>query len=175
MNVDVSPETRCWDSLALSRLNEEQTMNVDVSSEARSLDLSSGAIVNGLRLPDRAAHDLSALCGYLGESDADGCRRLFTDPTLTSWVDIAEEAVRYRCRVPGEHGAYGGRSVVWFDNGGPLVKGEVTIADAESDFLTGPWSSQMSWQSDDAIGCATAPKPARLFSGRPTPAGAPCC
>ena len=85
----------------------------------------------------------SALCGYLGESDADGCRRLFTDPTLTSWVDIVEEAIRYRWRVPGEQGGYGGRSVVWVDNGVPLVEGEVTIANAESDFLSGPWSSQM--------------------------------
>jgi hypothetical protein len=151
-------------------------MNVDVSSEPQSLGLFPGAIVNGPQRPDRTAQDLCALRGYLGESDADGCRRLFTDPRLRSWVDIAEEAIRYRCRVPGEQDAYGGRSVVWVDNGAPLVKGEVAIADAESDFLTGRWSSQMSWQpDDDGIGCATALGPARLFSGRPTPAGAPCC
>lgn len=150
-------------------------MNVDVPCEPRSLDVTSDAIVNGLQRPDRAAHDLSALCGYLGESDADGCQRLFTDPTLTSWVDIAEKTIRYRCRVPGEQGAYGGRSVVWVDDGASLVKGEVTIADAEADFLTGPWSSQMSWQPDDAIGCATTPKPPRLFSPKPSRSGWACC
>ena len=150
-------------------------MNVDVYSVPRSLDLSSGAIVNAPQRPDHAAHDLSALCGYVRESDADDCQRLFTDPTLTSWVDIAEEAIRYRCRVPGEHGAYGGRSVVWVNNGASLVKGEVMIADVESDFLTGPWSSPAPWQPDDGIGCVTAPKLVPLLSSRPTPRGYPCC
>jgi hypothetical protein len=166
MNVDV-PQ-----SLGLGRL----TMNVDVSSEPQSLDLSSGATVNGLQQPDRAAQDLSALCGYLGESDTGACLRLFTDPTLTSWVDIAEDAIRRRCRIPGEQDAYGGRSVVWVDHGTPLVRGEVTIADAEFDFLTGPWSSQMSWQfDDDGIGCAMAPKLIPWPSSKPSPSGIACC
>jgi hypothetical protein len=55
-----------------------------------------------------------------------------------------------------------------------MVKGEVAISDAESDFLTGPWSSQMSWQpDDDGIGCA--PQLAHPTSSKPTPAGIPCC
>jgi hypothetical protein len=151
-------------------------MNVYVSPDPQSLDLSSGASVNGLQQPDRAAHGLIALRGYLVESDADGCQRLFTDPTLTSWVDIAEEAIRHRCRVPGEQGAYGGRSVVWVDGSGSLMKGEVAIADAESDFLTGPWSSQTPWQlDDDGIGCAMAPKLIPWPSSKPSPSGIACC
>jgi hypothetical protein len=150
-------------------------MNVDVSSAARrSLDLPSGAIVNALQRPDHAAHDLSALCGYLGKSDTARCQRLFTDPTLTIWVDIAEEAIRWCCRVPGEQGAYGGRSVVWVDNGAPLVKGKVTITNAQADFLTGPWSSQTSWQPDDE-GIRCAPRRAHPTSSNPTPAGIACC
>jgi hypothetical protein len=149
-------------------------MNVAVSSAPRSLHLSSGEIVNGLPRPDRAVHDLSELCGYLGESDRDGYQRLFTDPGLTSWVDIAEQAIRYRCRVPGEHDAYGGRSVVWVDSGEPLVNGEVTIMAAEADFLAGPWNTQTSWQpDDDSIECA--PQFTLGTSSRPTPAGPPCC
>jgi hypothetical protein len=129
-----------------------------------------------LQQPDRAAQDLSPLCGYLGESETGGCLRLFTDPTLTSWVDIAEEAIRRRCRIPGEQDAYGGRSVMWVDNCVPLVKGEVAIADAESDFLTGPWNSQTPWQLDDGcIGCAMTPKLIPWPSSIPSPSGPACC
>jgi len=153
-------------------------MNVDVPSEPSS-DFTSGAIVNGLQRPDRPTHNLSALCGYVGESDADGCQRLFTDPTLTSWVDIAEEAIRYRYRVPGDQGAYGGRSVVWVDDGTSLVKGEVTIPDAQADFLSGPLSREAPRHlGDEGIAyAAQAPKFFPTFGASPslTRPGPACC
>jgi len=153
-------------------------MNVDVSFERRSLDFTSGANVSGLQRPDRA-HDLSALCGYLGDSDADGCQRLFTDPTLKSWIDIAEEAIRYRCRIPGEQGAYGGRSVVWVANDALLVTGEVATTAAEADFLSGPLSREALGQlGDEGIAyAAQGPKFFPTFGASPylTPPGYGCC
>lgn len=81
--------------------------------------------------------------GFLGRSDKVGHYRLFSDPALKRWVDIPENAIRHRRRIPGDEDGYGERSVVWVHNDVALVQGEVTTAGAEADFLLGPWSSDL--------------------------------
>jgi hypothetical protein len=81
--------------------------------------------------------ELVALVGFLGESDRPKHHRLFVDPALTCWVDIRDADIVYRRRIRGEQDAYGERSALLVKRKAVLVKGEVTTADAEAEFLSG--------------------------------------
>jgi hypothetical protein len=138
-------------------------------SSGRPVDLAPDTIADSLQR-DGKTHDLITLCGFLGTSDAAGYVRLFTDPTFQCWVDICEDDIRHRQRIPAEQDAFGGRSMVWVAREALLVKGEVTRADAEAKFLTGAWSSEAPSQlGDEGLDRATmTPKYARGVSPRPT-------
>jgi hypothetical protein len=144
------------------------------SVERPTWDLSPDEIVRGLQHEGGGPQDVSVLCGFLGESDAPGYHRLFTDPALKHWVDIPDDAIRYRHRVPDEQDGYGGRSVVWVANGAVLVRGAVTIAGAEADFLIGPWSAGACWQPCDQA--VTYAKPvSAVAAASPAATSKGCC
>jgi hypothetical protein len=104
-------------------------------------DLAADELVDDVQPADRGPQDLTVLSGFLGKSDAPGHHRLFTSPTFNRWVDIPDDAIVHRRRVPAEQDAFGGRSLIWVRNGAILVRGEVTSAGAEAHFLKGPLST----------------------------------
>jgi len=128
----------------------------------------------------RTGSDLlpNQLCGFLRESDAPGYQRLFTGPTFKRWVDIPDDDILGRHRIMSEQETFGERSVVSINNSARLVRGEVTIASAEADFLAGPWSSDTPWEpSDEGINRAIArPKNGPwTISPWSSPSGPGCC
>lgn len=148
-------------------------------SEPPPIDLSPDELVESIQQGADGPQDLTTLTGFFGESDAPGYHRLFTDEMLKSWVDIRDDDIRYRRRTSGEQDAYGGRSVVWVVNGSILVKGEVTVAGAEADFLTGPLSAVTRFEPGDED--IAVPMKGRKFQaalgGSPdqSPRGPACC
>jgi hypothetical protein len=138
-------------------------------------DLSSDEIVGQIQRGSRGPQDLTVLCGFLGKSDAPGHHRLFTDPTFKRWIDVPDDAIRYRHRVASEHDTHGGRSVLWVVNGALLLHGEVTVAGAEACFLSGPYSAKPAPAPDhEAIVFATL----RCLVAAVSPAATPaigCC
>jgi hypothetical protein len=99
-------------------------------------DLRSDEIVEALERFG-GPQELVALVGFLGESDRREHHRLFVDPALTCWLDIRDTDIVYRRRIRAEQGTYGERSVLLVKRKAVLMKGEVTTADAEAEFLSG--------------------------------------
>lgn len=148
-------------------------------STARAVDLAPDTIADAQQR-DGKTRDLVTLCGFLGTSDAADHVRLFTDPAFQCWVDICEGDIRHRQHLPAEQDAFGGRSIVWANSEVRLVQGEVTTADAEAKFLTGPWSSETPWQlGHECLDGATL-GPKGIYSDAPDapsprPTGIGCC
>jgi hypothetical protein len=107
------------------------------------LDLSPDELVEDLLGRDRVPPDLITLRGYLGESDARGYHRLFTEPALQRWVDIRDADIVYRERVSAEEGAYGARTVLWVRREATLVKVRMIGAEEESRFVLGPCGEEI--------------------------------
>jgi hypothetical protein len=104
------------------------------------LDLDPDAIVDRLAPESGEPPDVVALEGFLG-TGPEGFVRLYCDPELKIFIDVAIGDVVHRYRIPEEQGAYGERSVIW-------VKGErmrtrlpqeVPTAVA-NEFLLGPFA-----------------------------------
>jgi hypothetical protein len=153
---------------------------MDARDLPEDLDLKSDELVDDVQQGSRAPQALSVLTGFLGESDADGYHRLFTDQTFKYWIDIPDHAIRHRRRIPAEQEAFGGGSMLWVDEGALLVSGEViSTADAETSFLTGELSTKARFTPDDAD-LTFAPPPeteaeAGAGSPQPSPQGPHCC
>jgi hypothetical protein len=143
-------------------------------SECRDgLDLSSDEIVEAVSGRD-APQDLITLTGFLGESGVAGHHRLFTDPALTCWVDVPDADIVHRHRMTEDEETYGARSVLCVKREAVLLKGEVTIAEAEAEFLRGGDARALFCEPDERL-LICRPLPAFTKTMLPTPPGPPCC
>jgi hypothetical protein len=113
-------------------------------------DLSPDEIVAAV-LGRGAPENLITLVGFLGDSDTRGHHRLFVDPALTRWLDIPDADIVQRHRIPREHDTYGGRSVLYVRRDAVLLKGEVTTADAEAEYLTGGDAGALHSEPDESL------------------------
>lgn len=70
---------------------------------------------------DRVAADpadvpaVRLLCGYPGKAPEKGCRRIYLQPDLSDWVDVAEQDVLHEEAVPGASPS--GLAHVWVKRG----------------------------------------------------------
>lgn len=113
-------------------------------------DLSPDEIVEAVLGRD-APQNLITLVGFLGDSDVRGHHRLFVDPALTRWLDIRDADIVERRRIPKEHDTHGGRSVLYVKREAVLLKGEVTSADAEAEYLCGGDASALRSEPDESL------------------------
>ena len=98
-----------------------------------------------------APSNLITLIGFLGESSVRGHHRLFVNPALTCWLDVPDADIVYRHRIPEEEDKYGGRSVLYVKREAVLLKGEVTTAEAEAEFLDGDDAPAVRCEPDDRL------------------------
>jgi hypothetical protein len=137
------------------------------------LGLRSDDVVEGVEEP-AAPQDLITLVGFLGDTDRSGQPRLFVDAALTQWLDIRDADIIDRRRIPHEQDTHGGRTVLLVKRGTVLMKGEVTITDAETEFLGGADALALRCEPDEQAlvrGPLDDPRVTRLL----TPPGAKCC
>jgi hypothetical protein len=136
-------------------------------------DLSPDEIVEAVLGRD-APKDLITLVGFLGDSEVSGHHRLFVDPALTRWLDVPDADVVHRHHVPAEQETYGGRSVLYVKREAVLLKGEVTTADAEAQFLGGGDASALCCEPDER-GLVCRPAPVHAATKLITAGGRHCC
>jgi hypothetical protein len=151
---------------------------MDADDLPEDLDLTSDELVDEVQQGSRAPQVLSVLIGFLGESDAHGYHRLFTEPSFMHWIDVPDDSIVHRRRIPAEQDAFGGRSILWVADGALLLKGEViSTAEAEGDFLTGAWSTKARFTPDDGdLEFEPPPEDEPAFgSPEPSPKGDRCC
>jgi hypothetical protein len=135
--------------------------------------LRSDDVVEGVEEP-AGPQDLITLVGFLGDSGGHGQPRLFVDSELTQWLDIRDADIIDRRRIPDEQDAHGGRSVLLVKRESVLMKGEVTIADAEAEFLGGGDARALRCEPGEqtlVCGPLDDPRVTKLL----TPPGAKCC
>lgn len=97
------------------------------------------------------------LQGFVGASDAEDHVRVYTDPSLASYVDVPAASILHSERLPAEQSPLGG-SLLWVDRSAQL-RPPATAAPqaAAADFLRGPIQA--------ALGPAAAPEAGAI---RPT-------
>jgi hypothetical protein len=141
-----------------------------MSIEGRDRLDETGEAVLGGSMPE----ELTTLVGFLDDSETRGHRRLFVDPALTNWLDVSQADIVHRDDVPGEQDAHGGRSVLRVKSDAVLLRGAVTTADAEMEFLGGGDAWALRCEPDEQTlvrGSSVDPTVTRLL----TPPGRECC
>jgi hypothetical protein len=87
--------------------------------------------------PANPPANVAVLNGFVGASDATDHVRVYSDPSLASFVDVPKDAVLHSEKLPAEQSPLGG-SVLWVDGAAPLRSPAPTepVATA-ADFLRG--------------------------------------
>jgi hypothetical protein len=134
--------------------------------------LSSDDVVDAVKEP-AGPQDLITLVGFFGASNRRGHPRLFVDSELTQWLDIRDADIIDRRGIPDEQDAHGGRSVLLVKRGALLMKGEVTIADAEAEFLSGGDAHALRCEPDKQTLVRRPPEHTK--TKLLTPVGPVCC
>jgi hypothetical protein len=138
-------------------------------------DLSPDELVSDV-LGSDGPQDLITLVGFVGECSVPGYHRLYVDPALTCWVDVPDGDIAHRRRLPAESDAFGGRSVLWVNRDAVLIKGALTSAQSEADFLAGDCGAEIaSNPCDETLQAAKMAPVAAAFSIHLTPPGPTCC
>jgi hypothetical protein len=118
--------------------------------------------------------DLITLVGFLGDRNGHGDPRLFVDSELTRWFDIRDADIIDRRRIPDEQDAHGGRSVLVVKRDAVLMQGEVTIAEAEAEFLGGGDARALRFEPDEQT-LIRRPLEEPTVTKLLTPPGPKCC
>lgn len=80
--------------------------------------------------------DVQLLGGYLGKSSQDGYWRLYLNPELTSYVDIAEKDIVHSQSAKNNQNSLGG-TLLWVRRGTEIKATRTTSRESQADFLRG--------------------------------------
>lgn len=80
--------------------------------------------------------DVQLLGGYLGKSSQAGYWRLYLNPELTSYVDIAEKDIVYSQAANNNQNSLGGM-LLWVRRGAEIKATRTTSRESQADFLRG--------------------------------------
>jgi hypothetical protein len=94
-------------------------------------------VPNPLQTPD-----VQLLGGYLGKSSQAGYWRLYLNPELTSYVDIAEKDIIYSQLANNNQNSLGG-TLLWVRRGAEIKATRTTSRESQADFLRGAIAASM--------------------------------
>jgi hypothetical protein len=105
-----------------------------------SIKVRRDAFVKGVRPDPKSTEELVLLQGYIGDSDQQGCIRVYADPTLSDFIDLSEKDVCYADPVSDDEDSLGGsrlwvRKTATFSAGDPGHVNRVKSSFLEGDIL----------------------------------------
>jgi hypothetical protein len=104
--------------------------------------------------------------GFIGASDADDHIRVYSDPSLASYVDVPSASILHSVKLPAEQSPLGG-SMLWVDAGAVLRPQVATRQATAADFLQGPIQEQLGAAA--VAGAAAAPVQITLLTHQGCP------
>ena len=106
------------------------------SVNREQVDLTPNPLTRGLRRNPRVPNKSVRFTGYLGESDRPDHVRLYLDPELRSWIEVARRDVRHREAL--EKGPQTlDVTVLWVKQSAVVGQGEISAKQMQAELLKG--------------------------------------